>query len=105
MLRARKINNADEAVACLRAVDDSGLERVEWAKRNGIDARSLNAWRLNLGWPRPARLVELVADEAVVEPNRGTARYVVRVGQLGVEVGDDFEEGTLRRLLAVVSSC
>lgn len=29
-------------------------------------------------------------------------RYVVRVGELAVEVGDDFDELTLRRLLEVL---
>ena len=44
------------------------------------------------------RLVELV-------PALPTPRYVVRCGQLCVEVGDGFEEATLLRLLRVLAAC
>jgi hypothetical protein len=44
----RKIRTADDARACLAAAQASGLPRAAWARAHGIDARSLNAWRLNL---------------------------------------------------------
>lgn len=103
MATARKIRDAEEARRCLDEVADSQLERAEWARRNGVNARSLNAWRLILARAErqvPTRWVELVA----AQPSP-TARYVVRVGDLAVEVGDDFQDHTLRRLLAVVASC
>jgi len=103
MATARKIRDAEEARWCLEAVADSQLARAEWARRNGIDARSLNAWRLILARAErqvPTRWVELVAAQRVP-----TSRYVVRVGDVAVEVGDDFQDDTLRRLLAVVASC
>lgn len=34
---------------------------------------------------------------------RIASRYTVRVGQLGIEVGDDFDAGTLRRLVAALA--
>ncbi|MCP4797357.1 MAG: hypothetical protein GY885_14485, partial [Phycisphaeraceae bacterium] len=40
-------------------------------------------------------LVELVAQA----PARGAEGYVVRCGELSVEVGEDFDEDTLVRLL------
>jgi hypothetical protein len=79
--------------------------RAEWARDNGVDARSLNAWRLNLergaDGRTPPRLVELVAAPAP----RPSARYTVRVGDLAVEVDDGFDDDVLRRLISVVASC
>ena len=59
----RKIRDEADAQACLSAQASSGLTLSAWARREGIDGRSLNLWRVNLArWgasaPR-ARLVEL----------------------------------------------
>ncbi len=101
----QKIRDAEEARAALDAAARSGLPRATWARVHGVDARSLNAWRLNLERrepldPVPLRLVELVA--APVAP---TSRYVVRVGGWEVEVDDAFDARVLRRLLDVVATC
>lgn len=103
----RKVRDEEEARACLGAAADSGLDRAEWARQHGIDGRSLNAWRLILARRaelrrlRPsARLVELVRAPPVE-----SARYIVRCGDLAVEVDDRFDEATLRRLLRAVSEC
>ncbi|MCP4797360.1 MAG: hypothetical protein GY885_14500 [Phycisphaeraceae bacterium] len=45
--------------------------------------------------------MELVAQA----PARGAEGYVVRCGELSVEVGEDFDEDTLVRLLRVMSAC
>ena len=52
--------------------------------------------------PRPRRaLVELVpATSATTAP-----RYAVHVGGFEVEVGDDFDPVTLRRLVEVLRAC
>lgn len=42
----RKIKDDADAEACLRAAEASGLPRSAWAWANGIDARSLNIWRV-----------------------------------------------------------
>ena len=105
MLR-RKIQDHADARACLEAAGTSGLTRTAWAHANGVDARSLQAWRITLdGTNRrapsaPLRLVELVVAEA---PRSST--YVVRCGALAVELDDRFDDDVLRRLLAVVASC
>ena len=98
----RKIRDGLDAERCLEAAKASGLGRAEWARRNGVDGRSLNAWRVNLsrGSAEPLRLVELLAP-----PHPSTGRYVVHVGELSVEVDDAFREETLARLLRVVSAC
>lgn len=105
-MAGRKIRDAAEARASLAEAESSGLERAEWARRAGIDARSLNAWRLNLE-RREARapgvgFVELVPSGCFDGPS---ARYVVRCGALEVEVSDDFDDATLHRLLRVVAAC
>ncbi len=105
-MAGRKIQNEHDARACLGAAAESGLTSGEWGRANGVDGRSLHAWRLKFDPPAKNRqsegnrLVELVAPQA----ERG-GLYVVRVGRFGVEFGADFEEGTLRRVLALVSSC
>ncbi|MBK8940663.1 MAG: hypothetical protein IPM79_24370 [Polyangiaceae bacterium] len=48
-----------------------------------------------------AQLVELVPAPTLAI----TRRYTVRVGVGSVEVGDDFEPGTLRRIVEVLRSC
>jgi hypothetical protein len=47
MLNQRKLKDADEARAALDAAERDGRGRVAWARANGVDARSLNAWRVN----------------------------------------------------------
>ena len=104
----RKLRDADEARRCLDEAAASGLTRPEWARANEIDGGSLNAWHLNLeraqrrnGQPVP-RLVELVLAEPVLEE---PVRYVVRYGELAVEVDHRFDDDVLRRLLGVMASC
>jgi transposase-like protein len=106
----RKIVDTADAERCLRAASSAGLGRTEWARDNGIDARSLHAWWMALEKRKRAdaqdgpelRLVELVPLD-VRQDDRPV--YVVRCGNLSVEVDERFDEATLSRLLAVVSSC
>jgi hypothetical protein len=100
----RKVRDAAEAAELLDAAEASQMERADWARANGINPRSLNAWRLNLRRdrqePRSLRLVELVAAT-------GTSRnpLVVRCGPFAVEVGADVDEDLLRRVLTTVAAC
>ena len=100
----RKIRDEADALECLAALGTSGLPMPEWAQQSGVDGRSLNVWRLNLTRrqrsERP-RLIELVPRV----PPVAAARYVIRCGELAVEVGEDFDDHTLRRLLCVVAGC
>jgi hypothetical protein len=107
----RKVVDERDARACLSAVARSGASRRDWARRNGIDPRSLHALDMNLGGrsatkpKRPAapgpQLVELVPVTAPRTPRR----YVVRVGAASVAIGDDFDGETLRRVEAVLRAC
>ena len=105
-MAGRKIRDEKEARRCLSAAAKSGQQRGEWARDNGIDGRSLNAWRLNIergGTERSSRdlrLVELVA--AVQQPR---TQYRVRCGEFVVEVDNLFDGEVLGRLLAVMARC
>ncbi len=99
----RKIRDAEDARTCLDRASRSGLGRAAWARAHGVDARSLNAWRLNLAWKlesKPTlRLVELVP------PPRPLASYRVRCGPFEVEVDETFDDEVLGRLLSVMARC
>ena len=106
-MAGRRIRDVADARACLSAIARSGMERVDWCRANDVDGRSLRAWHLNLGSrhvspPQSSsiRLIELVADRPT-----SASRYVIRVGPVCIEVESGFDEDSLRRLLAVVSSC
>ena len=106
MSAGRKITDARDARACLKALKSSGLARGEWARAHGIDGRSLHAWERNLArrgqvTEQSPRLVELVP----APDSRPAVRYLVRVGEFAIEVGDDFDEATLVRLVRVLGAC
>jgi hypothetical protein len=118
MMERRKIRDEADARSCLMAAKESGLTRAAWCRASGVDGRSLRAWSMNLARRKTmgrrtkktdtavakrVELVELIAAPSM--PARATPGYTVRVGQLGIEVGDDFDAGTLRRLVAVLAAC
>lgn len=105
----RKIVDEKDARACLLSVARSGETLRAWAQRHGVDGRSLHAWHRNLSRrsssapPRKeARLVELVRVSSMP---RSPQRYLVHVGEASVEVGDEFDDQTLRRLLEILRAC
>lgn len=72
----------------------------------GSRHRSLNAWRINLergGANDGPRLVELVS----ASPREITVptTYTVRCGRFAIDIGVDFDERVLARLLGVLASC
>ena len=116
-MERRKIRDEADARTCIAAVQASKLTARQWARSEGIDGRSLRAWRINLERgtsstklarsrtqsrePQSLRLVELVPST----PTQSASRYVIRIGGHAIEVDDQFAEGTLRRLVAVLASC
>ncbi len=106
----RKIADETDAHACLEAAMRSGLPRAEWARAHGVDARSLNAWRLNLerrsaeaAKPSELRLFELVSEAA--PPRSAVSGVRLVLGELVVEVDRGFDAGTLGRVLDLVAPC
>lgn len=117
-MERRKIRDEADARASLSAARRSGLTPTAWCRSAGVDGRSLRAWSINLARGaavvgRKARsraaltkrveLVELVAAPRAIA--RAAPRYTVRVGKFGIEVGDEFDAVTLRRLVAVLAAC
>lgn len=103
----RKIQDHTQAQRCLDAARRAGLTPGEWAREHGFDGRSLNAWRINLARSKPRhradsgpRLIELVPSDRSPGPH-----YVVRVGDLTLEVPRDFDEPTLLRLIRALRAC
>lgn len=109
-MAGRRIFNEQDARRCLAAVKSSRADLATWARAHGVDGRSLNLWRVNLsrrGAPslravKPVQLVELVP---AVPRNVPRAPYVLRVGGVELEVGDQFDEQSLRRLVGLLKSC
>ena len=112
--KQRRIRDERAARACLAALAREGTDLATWARTNGYSARSLNAWRINLERRTqavgPSRVESGAKRSALVElvpanhPSSG-AHYVLEVGGIRLEVGGDFSEPSLRRLLEVLRSC
>ena len=105
----RKIGDQHEAEALLTELVRSGQDLVSFCRARGLDGRSLGCWRTNLRRRRPAPApgfahpATLRLFEVAAAPSRppSAASYRIRVGDIVVEVGDDFQDDTLRRLIAV----
>jgi len=109
-MAGRKIFNEQDARRCLAAVKSSRADLATWAGSHGIDGRSLNLWRVNLSRrgtssPRAVKPVQLVELVPAVPRNVPRAPYVLRVGGVELEVGDQFDEQSLRRLVGILKSC
>jgi len=105
-MAGRRVDGEGEAQRCLAAVAASGLTLRNWAVAQGIDARSLNMWRVVLK-RRPEKPVKLLRFVELVptEARRKPARYLLHVGGVTIEVDDSFDEHRLQRLLQVVATC
>lgn len=108
----RRIHDEHDAHSCLEAVASSGLTRVEWAHAHGVDARSLNAWRLNLerraaaASPAPLRLVELVAkEEPTALPTSASSGVRIEVDGLVIRLDRGFDSNVLLKVLDLVAPC
>jgi hypothetical protein len=106
--KLRKMADEVDARACLSAMARSGKTLSEWARSKQLDGRSLRAWQINLSNrtatkapTKRARLVELVPAST---PGVA-ARYVIRVHDNSIEVGDDFDAGTLKRIVEALRAC
>jgi len=101
----RKIWGERDARACVTAAKAAGLGLGAWAREHGVDGRSLHAWAMNLGLvARPVAKPTLIELVPMTAPPT-VARYVVRVGDVGIEVTDDFADETLVRLVRVLRAC
>ena len=107
-MERRKISGEEEARSALKAITRAGTSIKEWARAHGVDGRSLHAWEMTLtrkdrGAVKPQRAAALV--ELVPSMPAASARYVMRVGEVSVEFGDDASEETLLRVVGLLRSC
>ena len=111
----RTINDEADARACITALEASGMELRAWVAAHGIDGRSLRAWMRKLqesanahSGEAPIRMVELVAERTCgssLPPLASVDGVVVRVGGIEIELGPNFDDDTLRRVLRVAATC
>ena len=108
----RRIADEHDARSCLEAAACSGLTRREWAHANGVDARSLNAWRVNLerraadSVASPLRLVELVSrDEPTATPKPLASGVRIEVDGLVIQLDRRFDSEVLLKVLDLVAPC
>lgn len=109
MTMRRKVPDAETARTWLDAARRSGLPRVDWCAAAGVDARSLQCWRLALD-RRATRsaspFVEWVARPEAVEagpPAHPPLR--VHVGEAIVDVPPGFHAESLAAAIRVLRSC
>ena len=108
----RKIRDEQDARWCLAQGEAAGLTSVEWARKHGVDGRSLLAWARKLdGGDRPQEskpalpkkmsgMVELVPAASSVP-----SRYVIRCGPFAIEIDEHFDDTVLARVLRVIAAC
>ena len=108
-MAGRRILNEQDARRCLAAAKSARGGLAMWARAQGVDGRSLNAWRVNLGRRGVARvravvpkMVELVPTATLAAPR---VPYVLHIGGVELEVGANFDEQFLRRLVGLLKSC
>lgn len=100
-MQRRKIRSRGDAESCLTAAAVGGQTPTEWARANGVDARSLRCWRMAIEGrrrPPPLRLLEVVVA-ASPPPS-----YTVRCGAFEVDAPPDFDDAALGRLLRVLAA-
>lgn len=104
----RMVRDRQEAAELLAQWEDAGERMSDWCGARGINWYSLNAYR-GRGGVLPAhdepKFVELTVAVPPVCQTVSTARYLVRVGDIEVELDDHFRGETLGRLLKVVAAC
>lgn len=107
-MRRRKIRDEADARACLAAARAAGGDRVAWSRAHGVDARSLNAWRVTLERRASSKRRATVAPqlvELVPASLPRAARYVVDLGAARVELDDLCSADTLQRVVRALRAC
>ena len=102
----RKVRSRGEALELLDELEASGQPLPTFCSSRGLDGRSLQCWRLNLGRGARPPQASSSAGLRLVEFELPAARasYRVLVGEHAIELDDAFREDTLARLLDVMES-
>lgn len=103
MAKGRLIRR-EEAEELLAVWACSGERMSDWCAARGLNWYSLNAFKGRSSGPtHEITFAEVVATSSATRPSR--AVYRVLVGELEVEVQEDFEDATLVRLVRAVARC
>jgi transposase len=84
---------------------DPGTTAAAVARRYGLHASQLFAWRQQLAAPAAGAapgFVPVVVTESAAPPAEMTGRMEIALGPVVVRVGADVDAGALRRVLEVV---
>ena len=100
----RKVANAREASELLEAWARSGERLSSWCSQRGINWYSLSAYKGWSGEPCDG-FVEVETTALVRRTAPSSSRYRVVLGDRTVEVGADFDDDVLGRLVRVLESC
>jgi hypothetical protein len=105
-MAGRRIINEQDARRCLAAAEGTPGGAAAWARAHGVDARSLNCWRANLGRRAALKALAPRVVELVAAPAASVARapFVLHVRGVEVDVDVDFEGRALARLLGVLKA-
>ena len=91
----------DEAGDLLEAWERSGERMSDWCSARGLNWYSLNAFK-----GRGSAATTEIAFAEVVAPSAAVpAVYRLLVGELAIEVDNDFADDTLVRLVRTVARC
>ena len=107
-MERRKISGEAEARHALKAIARAGLSIKEWSRAHGVDGRSLHAWSMALtkrAQPPRGKVEAFVELVPMIPAPGSSARYVLRVGEVAFEFGEDASEEMLRRAVGVLRSC
>jgi hypothetical protein len=93
----------DEVEELLTVWERSGERMSDWCAARGLNWYSLNAFKGRWSGPTTAEIAfaEVVSNSV----QSGPVVYRVLVGELAIEVEDDFEDDTLVRLVRAVARC
>jgi hypothetical protein len=108
-MAGRKITDEADARTCLSAARSHRGRTADWARANGVDDRSLNAWRVNLERravsPRRASRRQLIQLVPATPLAATRPPFLLRVARVELELAVDFHEPSLARLLTLLKSC
>jgi len=106
-MAGRRILNEQDARRCLAAAKSSRDGLAAWARAHGVDARSLNCWRVNLKGRRsvPRVLAPKMVELVPAMVTAAHAPFVLHIRGVELEIDENFDEQSLRRLVGLLKSC
>ena len=84
----------------------SNLNRTQYCAEHGLNKHTLDYWRKKLACLQPSLLpVTIIEEPPGSEANRSCGIVLKTECNLTIELSKDFDAGTLKRLVGVLSEC